>query len=231
MNLQGKTALVTGGATGLGLAITKQLLEKGMQVAICGRTQSTLDQAKAELNSNNLSIYQCDISDYSQVESMIKQIGPVDVLINNAGVWLKKPLESTSPEEISTTIDCNLKGTIYVTRQVLPGMKQKRAGYIINIISKSGLRVHEGASIYVAAKYGVRGFTDTLVKDLRKTGVRIAGVYPTGMNVPEFFSKSGDKVETREFLDVDKVAEVIIFMLETESPLTTDHVEIDRDDR
>lgn len=227
MKLQGKTALVTGGATGLGLAITKQLLEKDVKVSICGRTQEYLDQAKSEISSESLTIYQCDISDYSQVESMVKQIGPVDILINNAGLWLEGELDSYSVEQIDQTIKTNLMGTIYCTYAILPEMRKRGEAAIINISSTSGVKAKDVQSVYCASKFGVRGFTDSLKMDLKPTNIKVVGFYPGGMNT-KMFEKAGNPKENQDWMNPSEVAKAVIFVLQQEEHLVADHIVINK---
>ncbi len=230
MNLEGKTALVTGGGSGLGLSITKKLLARGAKIIIVGRTQTTLDQAKQNLNSDNVIAKSCDITDYSQIEKLAQEVGSIDILVNCAGVWTEGKLEDCPVEKITQTLDINLKGNILVTKVFLPQLKQKTDAYIINIVSVSALKIEPGRSIYNAAKHGLDAFTDTLRKDLKGTKVKVVGIYPGGMNTP-LYVKAGQPIDTQKYLDTDKVAEVIIFVLEREDPLVIEHIVVERSNK
>lgn len=227
MNLKGKTALVTGGATGLGLAIAKKLLEHRCKVVICGRTQTHLNQTRSQLNSPNLTTKLCDVTDYTQIETLVQDIGFIDILINNAGVWLEGELETYSAEKITQTLDINLKGVIYTTRAALPQMKKRNDGYIVNISSTSGLKGRELQSVYVASKFGVHGFTESLKVELASTNVKVIGIYPGGMNT-KLFAKAGTPKDNTNWMDPNKVAEIIVFTLERDESLIMDHVVINK---
>ena len=227
MKLKGKTALVTGGSTGLGFSIAKRLLEKEMNVAICGRKTAKLKQAKEKLSSNRLATYKCDISNYSQIEEIVDKIGDIDVLINNAGIWLEGELRNNTPAKISQVIDINLKGTIFATKAVLTQMEQRNSGFIINVSSTSGMKPRETQSIYAASKFGIRGFTDSLKIDLKDTNIKVTGFYPGGMST-RMFAKAGTPKENKDWMDTDKVAEIITFILERDESLIMDHVVVNK---
>ncbi|MBI2009753.1 MAG: SDR family oxidoreductase [Candidatus Chisholmbacteria bacterium] len=227
MNLPGKTALVTGGSSGLGLSIAKQLLQEKVKVVICGRSQAGITKATKQLGTSNLVAEACDVSNFSQVTAFTKKIGHIDILINNAGVWLEGALENNSVEKINETIDVNLKGVIYTTKAVLPQMKQKNDGYIVNISSTSGIKEKENQAVYVASKYGVRGFTDSLKLDLKNTNIKVMGLYPGGMNTP-LFKKAGYPKENQDWMDPDKVADVVVFALKQDDTMILDHIVINK---
>lgn len=227
MKLKGKTALITGGSTGLGFSIAKKLLERKMNVAICGRKIPKLKKAKEKLSSNRLATYKCDVSNYSQVEKMIDKIGDVDVLINNAGIWLEGEIVENTPKQIQEVIDSNLLGTILVTKATLPQMKKQNDGFIINITSTSALKGRDNQSVYVASKFGVRGFTDSLKIDLKDTNIKVTGFYPGGMNT-RMFEKAGAPKENKDWMNTDKVAEIITFILERDESLIMDHIVVNK---
>lgn len=227
MNLNKKSALITGGSEGLGFAIAEKLLEKGMNVAICGRDQEKLIKAKKSLSSSQLTTLPCDVSNYPAVAKMVNEIGGVDILINNAGIWAEGRLEEHSPEIISQILSVNLLGTIFVTRAVLPLMKERNQGFILNISSTSGIRAKPNHSVYVASKYGVSGFTESLMNELQGTDIKVACLYPGGMNT-KLFAKAGSVKDVSQWMDPKKVAETIVFMLESDETMVLSQVVLDR---
>lgn len=229
MNLQGKIALVTGGSSGLGLEITKLLLQSQVKVHICGRSPDQLQEAKNLLKSDQLTTHTCDVSEYTQIEAMIKKIPELDILVNNAGVWLEHPVEENTPQEIEKVLNINLKGLIFTTKVCLPLLRKQKHSFIVNIISKSGVRPHEGASVYVASKFGARGFIQNLQLELQGTGVQVIGIYPTGMNNPDFFKKGdAEPKPLADLLDPKEVAKAVLFTLEQKYPTLIDRLEINR---
>ncbi len=121
-------------------------------------------------------------------------------------------LEDVSEEEVDSVIDTDLKGMIYVTRFMLPILKRQKEAAIINDSSRSGVTAQAGQSIYSAAKWGVRGFTDVLKEDLKGTKVRVAGIYQGGTDT-KMFEKSGEHFDQDKFISPEDLADVIVFML------------------
>jgi NADP-dependent 3-hydroxy acid dehydrogenase YdfG len=226
MKLEGKTALVTGGSTGLGFATAKALLKKGMKVTICGRTEKTLIEAAEKLDSDNLQIFVCDVREYEQVEQMVSQIGEIDVLINNAGLFLEGPLNEYDPERIAEVTDVNLKGAMFVVRAVLPEM-ENNGGFIVNVSSIRGKNSKMKESVYVATKFGLRGFTDSLREEYWGTKVRILGFYPGGMDT-SLYEKAKTSRDMKSMMDPDDIAEVIVFMLTRGERVNMDDVMVNK---
>ncbi|MBU2051758.1 SDR family oxidoreductase [Patescibacteria group bacterium] len=219
MKLKDKRVLITGGSSGLGLALAKQLIAKHCQVHICARHKSQLKKATA---------WQCDVADYKQVEAMIKKIGPVDILINNAGLWLEGDPETNQPAAISQTLDVNLKGMIFATRAVLPSLKKLNQGFIINVISTSGLIARPESMIYAASKWGAAGFSESLKENLKQTNIKVCSFYPGGMNTNLFKKLDPDK-KIKHWMDPVQVAEIVIFILEHEADnMTIDSLVVKR---
>lgn len=223
MNLKSKKVLITGGSEGLGFSIAKLLLEKGCIVHTIARSKDKLEEAAKKLNNTNFHIHQGDISDFSTVEKLAKEVKEVDILINNAGIWLEGKFTDYTPQQISQVIDVNTKGTIYVTRSILPVMLKRNEGFIINVSSTSGLVGKGDQTVYVASKYAVTGFTEALKVELAETNIKVAGFYPGGMNT-KLFEKAGNLKELQSYMNTDEVAKVIIFILENDATMLIDHV-------
>ena len=227
MELKNKIVLVTGGTDGLGLSITKALLSEGAIVHTVSRDEKRQSEIIGELKNPNLFTHKADVSSFKEMDSVVAEIGNIDILINNAGVWLEGPLESNSPEEIARVIDINTKGVIYTTKAVLPQMQKVNDGFIINISSTSGLKGKENQSVYVASKYAVTGFTESLKEDLKNTNIKVAGFYPGGMST-HLFEKAGFPKKNDDWMGTDKVAQVIIFILKQDDTMILDHVVLNK---
>jgi uncharacterized protein len=227
MNLSNKVALVTGGSQGLGFSVVKQLLSNDVTVHILSRNINNLNQAKGLVNSPKLYIHQGNSADYKVVDKIVKDIGKIDILINNAGLWIDGKLEDNDPEYIDEVIETNVKGVINPTKIVLPSMLENNEGFIINISSTSGLKARPKESIYAASKYAVRGFTDALKEDLKDTNVKLVGFYPGGMHT-QFFSKAGSPKENKDWMDTEKVANIILTILKQDDTLYMDHVVVNK---
>lgn len=224
MNLKDKTVLITGGSEGLGFSLAQLLVKKGADVHVTGRTSSKLDDAAKFIDAKNFHTHVADVSNYEEMQNILMDIGDdIEVLVNNAGIWIEGQLESYDHEYMSTVIDVNVKGVIYTTRLVLPSMLRDNEGIILNICSTSGLGPRANQSVYSASKYAVKGFTECLSVDLQDTDIRVVGFYPGGMNT-KLFEKAGAEKEVSKWMNTDKVAELLMFMLENDEGMNIDHV-------
>lgn len=231
MELANKTVVITGGSDGLGFALAKEFLHKGARVNIIGRNQDKVDGAVKILADSaiggQVNGFAVDVRDLGRLNEVAADIGTTDILINNAGVWLEGSLTQNSEQEISDTIDTNLKGVIYATKAFLPQLEKSQEAHIINVSSTSGLRGRANQAVYVASKYGVTGFTDSLKVDLQKTDIKVSGFYPGGMRTG-LFEKAGSPKEHFDWMDAGAVAEVIIFMIERDASMVMDHVVVNK---
>ncbi len=227
MKLKGKKILITGASSGLGFSLAKLLVSKGCKVYGIGRSESGVKQAKKALNKKSFICEVCDVTDAKQVEQLVGKVGVVDVLINNAGVWLEGLLQDNPAEDISRTIDVNLKGVIYMTKQMLPLMVRRNNGIIVNVSSTSGTSPKISQSVYVASKWGVTGFTKSLQMDLKDTNIKVVGFYPGGMRT-KMFAKAGNPKENQDWMDTDTVAEIVVSILEQDDSMVSDHVVLNK---
>ena len=224
MNISGKTIVVTGASEGIGREIAKALAKRGANLALVARNATKLQEVKSEieaLGSTNSKIYICDVSNESEIKNTVKQIisdYPNDLigLVNNAGIWQKKDqLENISDEEIISVIQIDLMGVIRFTKELLPILKSQDESAIINISSRSGITAQPGQSVYTAAKWGIKGFTEVLKEDLKETGVHVAGVYQGGTNT-NMFHKAGENwplEKLNTFIKAADLGETIAYML------------------
>jgi 3-hydroxybutyrate dehydrogenase len=176
----GKHALVTGGGSGIGLAIAKALADAQWRVTIAGRTAAKLKAAAEASNVAHVEVV--DVTDAEAVQAAVRSaaaaLGPVQLLVNNAGGVASAAFEKTSLEAWRQTLDLNLMGAVHCTRAVLPGMKASGWGRIVNVASTAGLVGYRYVSAYVAAKHAVVGLTKALALELAKTDVTVNAVCP-----------------------------------------------------
>ena len=234
MQLKGKSVVVTGGSDGIGRHICLKLGAEGCTVAVLGRNQKRLDALVAETRDAGATRamgFACDMRDPDQIAATVAAIsvdlGPVDIVINNAGIWHKAgPLDSIAPHIIEDTIATNLTGAIHLTRAFLPGLRDRPEAAILNVVSKSGVLAQAGQSVYTATKYGMRGFTDVLKEDEMQSGVRVAGLYQSGTNTG-MFAKAGEDVPNHIFTEPDDLADVVVFMLSRPAKLWMHDVRVE----
>lgn len=224
MDLKDKVVVITGGTDGLGLALAKELAAKKAKVVVLGKDENKLKRVEKELG---VEAYRADVRDYGELEKAAKVIGRVDVLINNAGVWLEGAVTDNSPEEIAEVINVNLRGVIYATKAFLPLLGRAKEAHIINIVSTSGLRGRDNQAVYAATKAGVHGFTESLKADLEKTKIKVSGFYPGGMQT-KLFDKAGKPKSNQDWMDTSKVAKILVFMLEQDATMVMDQVVLNK---
>jgi NADP-dependent 3-hydroxy acid dehydrogenase YdfG len=189
--LIGKTVLVTGGGSGIGLASARLLLGEGAHVAITGRDEEKLRRAMRELNAGERLIHHAaDVADTAQVETLVQEVtrrlGRIDILVNNAGLNIKeRSFRELTPERWHRLFGANLHGAFYCIHAVLPQMRQRRDGLIININSIAGKRSNPlGGLAYNAAKFALRGLALGLAAEEKDNGIRVSSIYPGEVNTP-----------------------------------------------
>ena len=184
-NIIGKRALVTGGAKGLGKAIAVALAKEGVHVAITGRNEIALKQTAAELTALGTEVTYAvfDVSDNEAVQQGIKNLnetfGNFDILVNNAGISSFASVMEMDVQDWTAIINVNLMGTYFVTKAVLPQLIEKNQGDIIMVSSTAGLNGAATTSAYSASKFGVIGFADSLMREVRKNNIRVCTLTPS----------------------------------------------------
>ena len=184
-SLQNKVALVTGAGKGIGKAIAIALAKEGVHVGLMARTENDLQQVAAEINYFGVKsiIVTADISNINAVNWAVEKIetalGPVDILINNAGTGTFGKFLDLSPEVWEQQVKVNLFGVYYTTRAVLPQMMKRLTGDIVNVSSTAGLRGAATTSAYSASKSGVMGLTESLMQEVRKYNIRVTAMAPS----------------------------------------------------
>ncbi|MDR0266109.1 MAG: 3-ketoacyl-ACP reductase [Sphingobacterium sp.] len=184
-NITGKRALITGGTRGLGKAIAFALAKEGVHIAITGRNESSLKDTAEELAQLGTEVTYAvfDVSDYSavqqEVERLTENFGGFDILINNAGVSSFSSVLDMDVTDWTSIININLLGTYFVTKAVLPQLIEKNQGDIVMVSSTAGLNGAATASAYSASKFGVIGFADSLMREVRKHNIRVCTLMPS----------------------------------------------------
>ena len=183
-SLQGKTALITGGSRGLGFEIAKQLAAAGVRVALCARDLDELKHAEAEIKSRGGEVFilPADVSDREAVESIVHSVterfGGVDILINNAGIMGVGPLEDMQVEDFERAMQVHYYGPLYMTLAVLPGMRSRRSGRIVNIASIGGKISVPHMLPYCGSKFALVGLSGGLRAELQKDNIFVTTVCP-----------------------------------------------------
>ena len=185
ISLNGKTAIVTGAGRGIGRATAIALAKEGVHLGLIGLNMSNLEKVTAELAQFDVKVSAAtaDVTDLESVTHAVEHIksdlGPIDILINNAGVAKFGGFLDLTPEEWEKIIKVNLMGVYNVTRAVLPGMIERKSGDIINISSSAGQKGAPVTSAYSASKFAVLGLTESLMLEVRKHNVRVTALTPS----------------------------------------------------
>lgn len=207
-----KTVLITGASGGLGKEMAK-ILKNEYQVVILS---SNLENLQKTANELKVEYFLCDITDFNQCQKTVKEIirkfGKIDVLINNAGVWLEGELNDNDYLKIKKTVEVNLLGQIFMTKVVIPFMKEQKSGTIIFINSVAGLESKAKRSVYTSTKWGLKGFADSLNKELRDFNIKIISIFPGKMKT-KLFEKAGIKKDLLDAFDSIHTARLIEFIL------------------
>ena len=183
MDLKNKVVYITGGSKGIGYAVAATLLKEGMRVAVSSRSMEAAQKAASALSAGASEVLplQSDVSSMSSekesVQKIIKKFGQLDVLIANAGVGHFAPIDVLTEEDWKHTIDTNLTGVFNSVKASIGELK-KTKGYIITIASLAGANFFEAGSAYNASKFGLVGFTQAIMLDLRKYGIRVTTIMP-----------------------------------------------------
>jgi 3-oxoacyl-[acyl-carrier protein] reductase len=218
--LAGAVSLVTGGSRGIGRAIALRLARLGSSVAICGRDVKALESVAAELRAWAPRVFSqvADVTRSAEVAQLIEKteaaLGPITILVNNAGVGVFGPAQEKTEAEWDRVLNTNLKSVFLVSREVAPSMIRHKRGDIINISSLAGRNTFAGGGIYCASKWGVQGLSGCMAEDLREHGIRVSVICPG--SVATEFSGRGPK-DPNKVLTAEDVAHAVAMVL-TQGP-------------
>lgn len=218
--LPGAVALVTGGSRGIGRAIALRIARLGASLAICGRDAAALSKVEAELKEMGSRFFTqvADVSQSADVTNLVSRtetaLGPISILVNNAGIGLFGPVHEKSEADWDCVLNTNLKSVFLVSRAVVPSMIRRGAGDIINISSLAGRNAFAGGGIYCASKWGLQGFSACMAEDLREHGIRVSTICP-GSVATEFSGRTSKNPS--KALSAEDVAHAVA-MVVTQGP-------------
>jgi 3-oxoacyl-[acyl-carrier protein] reductase len=231
MDLKGKVAIVTGGTKGIGRGIAEALIGEQASVCISARNESEIEEATESLNKlggGKAIGFTCDVRAHAEVKLLFKrvasQLGGLDVLVNNAGIGIFAPVEEMSPEDFRAVLETNLFGVFYCCHEAIPLMKNRGGGYIINISSLAGANPHPRMAAYNASKFGLNGFSEALMQEVRHDNIKVSYIMPGSVNTA--FGGDTPNEQNSWQLQPSDIAKVVIDLLHHDERSLPSRVEI-----
>jgi 3-oxoacyl-[acyl-carrier protein] reductase len=231
MDLQGKVALVTGGTKGIGRGIAEALGQEGLNVCVSARSRNEIDEtvgALRALGKGRATGIVCDVRNCAEIKALFAQtaleLGGLDILVNNAGIGIFAPVEEMSPEDFRAVLETNLFSVFYCCHEAIPLMKQRGGGYIINISSLAGANPHPRMAAYNASKFGLNGFSEALMQEVRHDGIKVSYIMPGSVNTEFGGDSPSDKNSWQ--LQPSDIATVVIDLLHHDERALPSRVEI-----
>jgi NAD(P)-dependent dehydrogenase (short-subunit alcohol dehydrogenase family) len=224
--LDGKVAVVTGGNRGIGRGVAEALHREGATVVLTARSQPAAEQAAAELGARAHGVA-CEVRAYESVQRLFREVerlaGGIDILVNNAGIGIFAPVAEMDPEDWRAVIETNLNGVFYCCHEAIPQMRRRGGGYIFNVSSLAGKNPFATAGAYNASKFGLNGFSEALMMEVRYDGIRVSYLMP-GSVATDFGRGATQKQEWA--LQPSDVADVVLDLLRSPARALYSRVEM-----
>ncbi|HPG41178.1 MAG TPA: SDR family oxidoreductase [bacterium] len=225
--LSEKIIWITGSGRGIGKAAALALAECGARVVLCARSSGEINETATEIHTigGQVLAIPCNVSDQNQVDALVNRVkqqwGPVDILINNAGVAAFKKIVNTTVQDWDAMLDSNLKAAFLCSQAVLPDMLEKGAGHIINVVSVAGKQPYYNCGAYCASKYGLLGFTEVLRMETRKHGIMVTAFLPGATDTTLWGSANVDRTK---MMTTAQVAQGLVNICASEPGCMTEQV-------
>lgn len=232
MELLDRVAVVTGGTTGIGRAVAAALGRAGCRVAICARTEADLEETATALarDGSEVMAVPADVSREEDVERFAEgvrqELGPPDLLVNNAGIARFGALDELAPADFDAVFGVNVRGLFLCSRAFAPDMVERGDGVIVNVASLAGKNAFPGGTVYAASKHAVMGMSKSMMLELREHGVRVLTVCPGSVNTPFFDKQDRFEPDRSKIVQPEDVAELVVSAIRLSDRGTVSEVEI-----
>lgn len=231
--LKDKVAVVTGGTRGIGYGVAEALTVEGVKVSICGRDEAHVKAAIESLSrKGSAGQVHGSVADVRRhgdcrkvMQEAAKTFGGLDILVNNAGVGIFKPIDQMMPEEWDTVIETNLSGVFYCCHEAIPLMRQRGGGYIFNISSLAGVNAFPGGTAYNASKFGLNGFSEAMMQEVRYDGIRVSYIMP-GSVATDFGAVPDSRPRESWKLTSEDIAKAVIDLYKFPSTALASRIEM-----
>lgn len=231
MELKGRVVLVTGAGRGIGRALAHAFAGAGAKVALLGKTKKNLVEVQKELKDSGVPtvVLAADVTDEGAVSRTVaaaeQELGPVDVLVNNAGIFAAAPIEKMDAVVFDRILSVNLRGPFLMSRAVLPGMQSRKRGHIVNISSTAGRRGFAGGGAYCASKFGLVGLTEAMRYEARASNVRVSCVFPSTVDT-SLVRKAGLDFNAKTAIRPEDVAKAVVSLVQMDDRAMVTALEI-----
>jgi NADP-dependent 3-hydroxy acid dehydrogenase YdfG len=216
-NLTDMVAIVTGASSGIGAGIARMLAAEGVKVALAARREAELERVAEEIRSigGTAIVIPANLRDENHVRNLIErtqhELGPIDILVNNAGVARNQPIHALNMKHWDLVLDVNLRAPVRLCSAILPGMRERRRGFIVNMASEAGLFVYPGMGAYCVSKHALRVVTELIQDENQAYGIKAWAICPGMVDTPMGSDMPGGNPET--YLKVDEVVDMVRFLL------------------
>ena len=225
-------AIITGASSGIGKEMAILLSQNGYKIVIIARSGDKLKKIADKINSGSGSCipYVVDLAnpeEIMQLQEKITQLGPISILVNNAGMGIFSPIESLDIKEWDQQLDVNLRAAFLLSQAIIPGMKKEKKGVLVYMNSIAGRQPFINSSAYVASKFALRGFANSLREELREHNIKVISVYPGAIDTP-FWDKMDNGFNRKEMLNSIDCAKMIINNIQAPGNITIEEMVIRR---
>jgi NADP-dependent 3-hydroxy acid dehydrogenase YdfG len=222
-----KNIIITGASSGLGLELARQFVQHGANIFGTCNNPDNIKAAVDTINSERFKLVQCDAADVLDSAFFFNSVGKIDILINNAGVYVEGKSTSSNPAIINNIIQTNLVGAINSTNLALPKMLESNIGIIYFVGSSCAIETKENRSIYASSKAGLKSFAEHTRKDYASTNIQIMELYPQGMQT-KLFENSGKPRPLDKLMPIEKVATLILTTMEYSQYFTVARMDLNK---